>query len=235
MIVKHFAARGGVVAIAAAYDTKGKRDASQAFVPEAKAFAHYWQTDGYDARFVPLDNRHARTARRAETIMALLPPLRHVALFGHGWRSGIQHGFGLRDLPALARHLRYAALDDALVVTLYCCSTAQGAAGGDGGFADTLRDALCLEGITHCRVDAHETRGHTTRNPNVRRFEGQGSVYGGQGGGYLVRPRGPLWGAWKAALQDREDPLRYRMSRLSVAEIHGILGANAGGRLPSFP
>ena len=218
--------RGGVVALATAYDSKGKRDATRAFLPEAKAFTGYWADEGYPTHLARIDTRarmHVRRRQVAEALGLLSGGIKHVAIFAHGWRTGIQLGFHLRHVGALARLIDVHAVDEAPVVSVYCCSTAQGGPGGDGGFADELRDAMCSHGLVQCRVDAHTTRGHTTRNPHLRRFEGEGSTHGGQGGRFIVRPRGKLWGAWKRALRDREDPLRYAFGRMDVAEIHDWL------------
>ncbi len=218
-------AKGGVVALTVAHDKRGKRDASRAFIPEAKRFIAYWEGEGYRTHLALINNRARVAERRRQSIDAIgeLGLVKHVAIFAHGWRTGIQMGFRTKHVAALARHLDAVSVDDGLVVSLYCCSTAQGDTGGEGGFADELRDALCEVGLTGCRVDAHVNRGHTTRNPHVRRFEGEGSVHGGQGGRYIVRPRTKLWREWRKALRDREDPLRYAMSRMDVAEIHDWL------------
>jgi len=217
--------REEVLAIAPLHDTKGKRDASRAFIPEAHRFVDYWEGQGLSGRVVCVDNRATNHVRRHELIHALggTSQLRHLAIFAHGWRTGVQFGFRLNHLSALARHITAVSIDDSPVVTLYCCSTAQGDTGGDGGFADELRDALCEQGLTGCRVDAHTNRGHTTRNPYVRRFEGEGSHYGGQGGHPIVRPRGKHWARWKTALRDRDDVLRYRFPRMGTAEVHDWL------------
>lgn len=211
------------------HDKPGKRDATRAFIPEAHKFADYWQSQGFGARVEYVDNRATVHHRRAEMIHALggTTQLRHLAIFAHGWRTGIQMGFRLNHLSALARHIDAVCADDSPVISLYCCSTAQGDAGGDGGFADELRDALCEQGLMGCRVDAHTNRGHTTRNPYVRRFEGAGSNYGGQGGQYIARPRGKHWARWKAALRDRDDVLRYRFGQMDTAVIHDWLWAVA--------
>lgn len=214
--------KGAVVAISVAHDTKGKRDASRAFIPEAKAFADYWADDGFHTHVALIDNRKPRAARRAETLAAVraFGPIAHLGLFCHGWRNGVQVGFRVQELPALTEALAQMADTSALRVSLYCCSTAHGGTGGDGGFADVLRDQLCERGLINCRIDGHTTRGHTTKNPYVRRFEGEGSHFGGQGGRFIVRPRGPLWREWRACLRDRSDPLRYAMTSLQTSEIH---------------
>lgn len=214
-----------VLALTVAHNTKGKRDASRAFIPEAERFTAYWRDQGLHTRLVKIDNRKPNVHRRRQVVDAIMnePRVQHLAIFAHGWRGGIQMGFRMGHMRALARVIEQVAPSASPIVSLYCCSTAQGGAGGDGGFADELRDALCAEGLVDCRVDGHSTRGHTTRNPHMRRFDGEGSWIGGQGGRYLIRPRGKLWGAWKRALRDRDDPLRYRMSRMTIAEIHDWL------------
>jgi len=133
-----------------------------------------------------------------------------LAVFCHGWSSGLQLVPGVR-VEAFARTLA-AVMTGPIVVTLYACTTGSDtdprtpetagsdAPGGDGGFADELRDALCAAGRTRCRVDAHTVLGHTSRNPYVRRFDGLGLADGGAGGGWIVRPGGRLWGAWARAL-----------------------------------
>ena len=220
------AKRGGVVALTAAYDKRGKRDATRAFIPEAKRFTDYWANEGYSTHVARIDNRARTRERRRQVVRALrlLPNgIKHLAIFAHGWRTGIQLGFRLSQINALVRQIDMHAVDEAPVISLYCCSTAQGGPGGDGGFADELRDALCEHGMVECRVDAHTNKGHTTRNPYVRRFEGEGSSFGSQGGRFVVRPRSRLWRPWREALRDREDPLRYAFGRMTVAEIHDWL------------
>lgn len=151
-------------------------------------------------RVVLFDNAKLRAVRRFVVLDHLQ---RHqgldcVAFFCHGWRDGIQAGFGTKDVPQLARALHEACVPGASL-PLYCCSTARGGAGGDGGFADTLRDALSglLPGA---KIDAHTTPGHTTRNPHVRRF-----VVGAKaetGGEWLVDPaEGARFQKWRRVLQ----------------------------------
>lgn len=216
----------GVLALAAKHNTEGKYDATRAFIPEARRFLAYWEGEGFEPHETLIDNRRSYGLRRVETEAAIakVPHLKHLAVFAHGWASGIQIGYRVIRAGQLADAISAVAHDDEPIVSLYCCSTGasqtQGLPGGDGGFADTLRDELCKRGLVHCRVDAHVTAGHTTRNPHVRRFEGQGSWAGGQGGSYPVRPGSGLWGAWKRALRGT---LRYQMSQLTVAEIHDQL------------
>lgn len=202
---------GGVIAFATRYNEPGKRDATGAFQPRARAFCRM-----HGGHFVLFDDSKPMRARGREIVDYLEQyagrPLVSVAFFCHGWSRGIEAGFDLREGRGLSVDVLAGAIaaksGAGVIVPLFCCSTADSpheAPGGDGGFADELRDALCRAGATNCRIDAHDRDGHTTRNPFVRRFEGEHSPVGGAGGRYLVRPRGPLWSAWVAALRGRDD------------------------------
>jgi hypothetical protein len=206
-----------------------KKDATGAFQPEAAAFAKRHGVP--KAQVVWIDNGLAKPAMRKAVLAAIDKAkaagggLQALAVFCHGWKTGIQFGFGAGDVDALAAAL--AGVKD-VRVPLYACNTAKGAGddaaavGGDGGFADLLRDALCRAGAVDCQVDAHTTAGHTSKNPFVRRFQGMGSPYGGAGGYFIVTPgQKPLWGRWRTALRDT--PLRHDLPFLTVAELHAAL------------
>ena len=160
-----------------------KRDATGAFIPEAKAYANVMGAT-HDTVLAGFDNRASKLARRREVEAAIRAtgPLQHVALFCHGLAKGLQTGHDLATVSTLAEALAASCgASRRLVVTLYACDAADGKGpGGDGGFADALRDALSERGITG-HVDAHVTTGHTTRNPYVRRFwcDGEGAGTGG--------------------------------------------------------
>ena len=205
--------------IAPTFNTPGKKDATGAFQPERDAFVTCvnpldWQSDA--------DNHTTKSAMRAVVLAdvhAVAPTL--LAVFGHGWRTGIQFGFSLPHVDELAAELARGC--PFVRVALYCCSTGSGpGVGGDGGFADMLRDALCRAGAVHCQVDAHDRSGHTTKNPYVTRFMGQGSATGGQGGQWIVAPKSALWGRWVRALRG---DLRFRFPLMDVAAIHAKLEA----------
>ncbi len=207
----------------------GKKDWSHAFRPEALAFMKLRKVPA--ERLCVIDVSAPSAARRAAVIAALnaprTEPLELIAFFCHGLRSGLQLGHGNQSAGELAAAIRACSRPD-VRVALYACSAAGGEGpGGDGGFADVLRDALCAAGATDCRVDAHETAGHTTQNPRVRRFEGGGSPVGGTGGAWLVQPGSLLWKPWVRAL--RGSTLRFRFPTMSAAEIHRELlgGGNA--------
>lgn len=188
-----------------------------------------------------------------------------LACFCHGWHNGIQAGVRSRDIPEFVRLICAATKTGAdekalLYVPLYACSTAaKGGApeaasetGGDGGFADMMRDSFCAQGKPWVRVYGHTTPGHTTMNPQVRIFEGKGSPIGGLGGEVFVRqppPKNPLWSVWTAACagkapfdkgtmqqpqawavsarspvgtMDRKH-LRFAAPFMTIAELHGVL------------
>jgi len=213
--------------IAPRWDTPGKHDATGAFQPERAKFttcvdplACYFTVDNHATKAV------MRTAVLGQ-IQAVAPTM--LAIFSHGWRTGIQFGFGMSNLDELAAELARGCTS--VRVALYCCSTGSGpGVGGDGGFADGLRDALCRTGASFCQVDAHDRAGHTTQNPYVVRFAGQGSATGGQGGSWIVAPGSALWKPWVRAMKSDGGPLRFRFPMMDVAAIHAELAATEGTR-----
>jgi len=206
----------------------GKRDVTHAFVPEARRFAALMRGQGHTVSEHRVDNTRSMRVRRKHALVSLseaaaTAPLDVIALFCHGWRNGVQHGFTratLNEFTALP-------MSNDVLVVLYCCSTGQdtrkrniAAPGvGDGSFADTLRDQLCVAQRTQCRVVAHTTVAHTTKNPHVLFFEGLGSPVGGLGGLAPVTPTHALWRPWKSALRSHAD-FRFRFPSMSIADIH---------------
>jgi hypothetical protein len=218
-----------ILALAPRYNTGSKKDTTGAFQPEARAFLRFVGIGDP----VLIDNRTSETDMRRQVLSALADPRictggePVVAFFCHGQSRKIQFGFGLAHADLLAKAI--AAGSQRARVVLYACNAGmdvRGApVGGDGGFADVLRDALCRVGCVDCVVDAHTTAGHTTRNPYVRRFEGRGSPVGGIGGSFIVQPGSALWRKWQAALRDTD--LRFEFPFLSIGEIHNRLVSGA--------
>lgn len=211
------------------HDTPGKRDATGAFLPEAKRFAAL--TGG---RLVLVDN-HENHGERGEVVLDALArgPGRWstVAFFCHGLPHEIQLGFRRATVGKLAQYIARSS-ERNVKVLLYCCSTASTiralwgkSVGGDGGFADMLRDALCEHGATHCRVMGHQTSGHATRNPYVRFFDGLGSPVGGAGGIDVVRASSKLWTPWREALNGQflAPDFRFRFPYMEIGQIHAAL------------
>lgn len=191
-------------------------DYTGAFKPEAKRFcAHF---SGH-----PVEVSLAKSGKyQRETIFGAIEmvpgDLECVAFFCHGFTSRIQLGLNSTHAKELARRLAARGCGR---VALYACSTGTGSGpGGDGGFADALRDAMCAEGLTDCRVLAHRTSGHTTQNPKKRFFDGMGSPVGGVGGYEVVAQSSALWRPWAKRIQAQKDLFRFRIMWMSVADIH---------------
>lgn len=218
-----------------------KPDATGAFQPEARAMLRYY--GGSASSVVLIDNRAEDKAQRNAVRAALAArrgSLRGLAVFCHGFASGIQFKFRLPQIDSLAQSIVAAAESDIanLRIALYACDTAKDvdpstddvqAFGGDGGFADKLRDAICAAsgGAWQGWIDAHTTAGHTTRNPHIRRFDGQGTAAPKTGGSYIVPAKKgePTWVRWREAIIDTS--FRYEAPFLSTAEIHQYLAASS--------
>lgn len=243
-------------------------DFKGAFEPESLAFM---QVVPGRHKLIKFDASKSMATRRRD-VFAELEALKGgnfhgLACFCHGWSNGIQAGVRTGDAHDLAWLISLAVKDNVgvdasnvLHVPLYCCSTAAATdtpeaaseTGGDGGFADALRDAFCSVGRPWVRVYAHTTAGHTTRNPQVRVFEGKGSPVGMAGGEVLVRqppPKNPLWPIWRDALASKapfdkggftgprafvagtrgtpapleRKHLRFAAPFMTIAELHGVL------------
>lgn len=222
-------------------DENHKRsDWSGAFHPEALTFA---RTHGIpDQNVVQIDIPKPKAHMRRQCVEAIRKAaqggaLDVVAFFCHGWKTGLQLGWDLRTARELAAVIAECG-QPYVDVVLYACDAGRDTdgqrkddlkvgPGGDGGFADRLRDELCRAGRTYCRVYAHVTAGHTTRNPWVRVFPGNGSSVGGMGGHFLVPPKTPLWGPWKAALRG---DLRFWFPVMHVEEVHRELAGDPACR-----
>ena len=220
-------------------NTAGKSDMSGAFLPEARAFVrhHGIEPELVIRRFpaaAAIPKRRAACVRAFDTCEQ---PLDLVAFFCHGWRDGLQAGFLRANVLALARLLGLHARLDAHVL-LYACETGRDAdaqvdddtepgPGGDGGFADELRDACEALG-RRVTVMGHTTAGHCVLNPFARRFA---PGCGGRGGEWYVEPESALWRLWVRALRDPRSTLRFRFPTMTPAQIAAELGGGAGGPL----
>lgn len=217
------------------HNSEGKRDADE-FRREALKFAKHHEIPRECV--VSFDN-HKRGRRLIEHVEARLRSaaaaasgdLGCVAIFCHGFRRGIQTGHRNASVRRLADLVVWMCRPDARVI-LYCCDTARDAdadraddqrhgPGGDGGFADRLRDAMCAEGMTGGAVLGHTVVAHTTRAPFVRCFYTDGSATGGDGGDWVVAPRSPCWRAWRREL--RKGSLRFRFPFMTRTQIEAEL------------
>jgi hypothetical protein len=186
--------------------------------------------------FDPRLDYAGRRATCNAALRALRMPIDTLAMFCHGFRRGVQAGYLLGNVGELAELLALHMKPDGWVL-LYACDTGRDededtkderlpGPGGDGGFADALRDACEQHGL-RVSVMGHTTRGHCTENPNVRRFL---PGLGGKGGEWYVDPdpgKSPFFRRWSRALRDPKGTLRYRFPFMSPAEIQAELQAFA--------
>lgn len=206
-----------------------KPDATGAFIPEAKAYAKWLASQGWTVECHPFDNRAEKPARRREVegyIDNGAGLWDHIAFFGHGLKTSIQSGHTVDHVETLAALLSFHCAPH-VRITLYACDAARDgdrdkrddvndSVGGDGGFADVLRDALYARGMTG-HVDAHAKPGHATKNPHIRRFDIDEHT---AGDGWLVAPGSPKWRAWIRSLKG---DMRFRFPWLTPAEIDAAL------------
>ena len=175
------------------------------FQSEARAFCG---ANGLPISINLFDN-HLPDPQRRDAVLSRF----RLALFCHGWANGVQAGFRIAHAAELAREIARVA-NPSLTVALYCCSTGAdndpktddlaSGPGGDGGFADALRDALSWTGAK-ATVYAHANPGHCTRNPNVRVFSADEQT----GGEWLVEKGSPLWPIWLRKLHSTDLRLRF--------------------------
>lgn len=199
-------------------------DWSGAFAVEAARLCQLYGLAPSEVRLsVNIGNPPA--TQRAQLLQALgeRQDLDLVAILCHGWRTGLQIGWGRKDVDVLAQALAESGAAG-LKVVLYACSTAAdgegqepGAGAGEGSFADALRDALARTWPAWAGwVDAHDRAGHCCSNPFVVRF----LPPAGAGGCPLIEPGTPAWAAWAEALKDRDhSTLRLRFPLLTRAQI----------------
>ncbi len=201
-------------------------EGSKEFGREANRFLAHFQLDPATCTYrFPTGVEFQSRAPGVLAAIEARKDLRTLVVLSHGWDKGIQPGFSLRSAPELAQTLAAHSTPD-LTVVLYCCHTAEGAVptgltapGGDGGFADTLRDDLCLAGCVNCRVYGHDLKGHTTKNPRVRVFEGTGARQGGQGGQWLIEPGTPIFKRWNELLHAEDSTLHFDFPFLTNEEL----------------
>lgn len=204
------------------------RDGAE-FLAEAN---NYRAFHGIQASVYRVDNRRAPIDRFAELLGYLeklpSPTDRYdsFVFFGHGLKSGLQAGCTRQNVGQLASALRRVCAAR-LVATLYACSAGADAdvdeldesapgPGGEGGYADLLRDALEDCGVS-ATVFAHTTAGHCTRNPHVRAFRP-----GLESGEWLVEPRTPFWPAWTRYLSHGHG--RFAWPKMTKEQITAVVG-----------
>ena len=213
------------VVIYSSKNVKGRRDATGAFIPEAKRFAKINNVPEENMLAVPCVGMKAE--KRREIVLDFFDEIGTrrvdmIAWFGHGWSHGIQFGFNKRNIEDLVKALPITEHKH----VLYACSTASTnkntrnikMPGTDGGFADTLRDTMLNYDFTSGWVDGHLQPGHTTRNPYMIRFMvEEGNT---KGGSYIIEPGSGLWSIWVKALKT---DFRFKFPFMPVKEIQKYL------------
>lgn len=224
-----------ILALYSSKNAHGKKDASGAFIPEAKAFASCHKIPDDHCVGMPLVgvSSAVRRQRTLETIYGAgsRKKLDAIAFFGHGWPRGIQFGFRREHIHGLVRVLSSVCAPNVKII-LYACLAAENdvrereikniGPGTDGGFADMLRDEMVRQGLDLGHVDAHKTAGHTTWNPFLIRFlceAVEDQEKGGEGGAWIVAPRSQLWKEWVRRLKMNEEDFRYRFPFLTEYQI----------------
>jgi hypothetical protein len=223
-------------------NSRGKHDATGAFIPEAKKFAklHSVPKENVIGMTLVGVKKSVRMERTLNAIhdAGIQRPLDCIAFFGHGWPNGIQFGLTRPDIPTLCALLKRKSSKN-LIVVLYACLAAENdvrdkkitelGPATDGGFADELRDQMVRECITQGWVDGHKTAGHTSWNPYLVRFlcsSVKSELYGAVGGAWLVEPGSDYWSKWVNRLSINTKGFRYRfpfMTEFQVkAELAGL-------------
>lgn len=214
------------------YDTPGRKDVSGAFGPESKAFI---KTLNLAATLRLFDNNRAMGDRRKEVDVALErvagSNMEVFAAFCHGWKDGVQFGYRIKDIPSLADRLVKACAPGVTII-LYACDAARDSnesraddrnpgPGGSGGFASELFMAMHKRGHVGCRVIAHSTEGHTTRNPYARVWMQDADLHNGD---WFVDPTSDLFGKWRKELAGVPFPgFKYRFPFMTPAEVQAYL------------
>jgi len=206
-------------------NTGDDNDFTGAFDPEAIRYGRFYASVGDDVRREKVDVSAPKAARRAQTLRFIrdASPFDRVALFCHGWTSGIQFGFDLGPTVEALADALVAASTNALKVALYACSTGRSDGppgdGGEGGFADSLRDLLAARGRPAATVFAHTSAGHTTRNPQCRMFAPGCEL----GGVRLAETGSPAYEKLRKRLDSASDTLRWRLPYLTLDAIRAEL------------
>jgi hypothetical protein len=162
-----------------------KRDATGAFIPEAKAFAKFHGVPTENV--IPVPCRGVpRWKRRALVLQTLRKhtQIETIVFFCHGHPDKIQFGFDLATNSKLANAIQDATEGaESLDIILYACSCARNPRVDqkkrwyfptwdvtDGCYAEDLLDLLIYRNVPEPTIYAHYTSGHTTRNPYVLTF-----------------------------------------------------------------
>lgn len=215
-------------------NTKGKKDATGAFIPESKEFARIHDIPRSNILGVPCPEISvAQRFRLVTKFIRSHQRIKWIAMFCHGYSTGMQFGFNRKNLSKLVESMQRSC-SRKVKLTLYACSTASTSKktrllsmpGTDNGYADKLRDEMIKGGFKGGWIDAHLTPGHTTRNPFVIRFYTEPPFENGwdmPGGEWLVSPKSKLWKMWKRDVRSMQSSFRFQFGGMTEKEIYAHL------------
>ena len=169
-----------------------------------------------------VDVSRTMEARAIDTtlIAASAGSVDRIAIFCHGWPTGIQLGFEVSDLFRRARLeafagavARWSTAD--VKIALYACLAGKG---GRESFAAALFRAVRDSGREQVTVFAHTDAGHATRNADAALFspdhpDGEVIAAGGT----------PLYRRFNSRLDDKSDDLRWRAPYMTVEALRAEL------------
>jgi hypothetical protein len=147
-----------------------KKDATGAFIPEAKRYSEYIKRVFPDATvvLVPIKTRGRFNWQIRKQVESAFEKYNgeikfgSVSFFCHGWQSGIQFGYKWKSgAERLSRVIRENN-DRVRMVNFYACLVCKDA----NNFARWLYEATANGG--NLQVFGHYTAGHTTMNPNIK-------------------------------------------------------------------
>lgn len=212
---------------------KNRKDATGAFIPEAKAFQKIHGVP--DGNMIPIPHdmkRHVRWSKFSFSLnfekMIIDNKLDAIVYFGHGTPRSLPligakmsprdlHLIGnvrvaKRTSADMAKRIVNCIKSDGKVI-LYACLAGKGF-----GFADRLDEHFADLGRPYIRTISHITAGHTSWNPNAE--------YSGEGpdrmGVPIIKKSDPLWKKWISALRSNQW-FRLSFPFMSVAEIRSRL------------
>lgn len=160
-------------------NSKGRKDATGAFIPEAKAMTRILRdlgrnvsrleilTDGYRDRV----DLTSFVLKKIDKIFETheITKISGVSLFCHGWRKGVE--LLPRGEQGAKKVARVLANREVKFFNLFACSA--GKPHPKGNWAQWVTEE-CVRLGHSIQVFSHETPGHTTWNPNVNLYWSDG-------------------------------------------------------------
>jgi len=187
-------------------NSRFRRDATGAFIPEAKHLESMLVTNASKVKTININTRlYSMTSRQLIVIRAIKEAIRNgdevksISFFCHGWPTGLQlWGQGKAAALDLAHTIQSYKIK---MVNLYACSCASQKR-GKPKFLNTVWGALC-EQKHDCQLMGHHVRGHTTRNPRVEIY-----FSGDDGCHYPLfekKADRKMWARWRKKLRQNQN------------------------------